>query len=105
EAVAPLGVTVKWVESLGSNKTVEFLRGESLDIGTLSLASALLARSNGTPIQYVYWTARNATGSPLLVAKDSPIKSFEDLRGKKLAATPGTGPHVALLAALKKHGL
>ncbi|AJE46157.1 aliphatic sulfonate ABC transporter substrate-binding protein [Celeribacter indicus] len=105
EAVAPYEVEVKWVESLGSNKTVEFLRGESLDVGTLSLASAFLARANGTPIRYVYWTARDATGAPLLVAKDSEITSYEDLKGKKIAATPGTGPHVALLAGLKKHGL
>ena len=90
EALKPRGVSVKWVESLGSNKTIEFLRGKSLDIGPSSTASALLARANGTPIKYVYWTARNSTGSPILVLKDSPYKTVADLKGKTIAITTGT---------------
>lgn len=101
----PLGVNVKWVESLGSNKTIEFLRGSSLDIGPSSLASAFLARANGTPIKYVYWTARQSTGSPILVRNDSQYKTIADLKGTKIAATPGTGPYISLIAALKKNGL
>lgn len=105
EELKPLGVTVKWVESLGSNKTIEFLRGKHLDIGPSSLASAFLARANGTPIKYVYWNLRNPSGSPILVKNDSPYKSISDLKGKKIAATPGTGPYISLIAALKKHNL
>ncbi|MBS1207812.1 MAG: aliphatic sulfonates family transporter periplasmic ligand-binding protein [Proteobacteria bacterium] len=105
EALKPQGISVKWVESLGSNKTIEFLRGKSLDIGTSSLASAFLARANGTPIKYVYWTGRNGTGSPILVRKDATYRSIADLKGKKIAATPGTGPYISLIAALDKFGL
>ncbi|KAF7600675.1 MAG: sulfonate ABC transporter substrate-binding protein [Candidatus Dactylopiibacterium carminicum] len=105
EALAPQGISVKWVESLGSNKTIEFLRGKSLDIGPSSAASAFLARANGTPIKYVYWTSRNDTGSPILVRKDATYRSVTDLKGKKIAATPGTGPYISLIAALDKHGL
>lgn len=105
EELAPLGVKVKWVETLGSNKTVEFLRGESLDLGSLAPPAALQARANGTPLKYVYWSERNRSGSPIMVREDSPIKTFEELRGKKIAATPGTGPHVSLLASLRKHGM
>ncbi|CAN5777717.1 aliphatic sulfonate ABC transporter substrate-binding protein [soil metagenome] len=105
EALKPRGISVKWVESLGSNKTIEFLRGKSLDIGPSSSASAFLARANGTPIKYVLWSARMPTGSPILVRKDSPYQSIADLKGKKIAATPGTGPYISLIAALHKHGL
>lgn len=105
EQLKPLGVSVKWVESLGSNKTIEFLRGKHLDVGTSSLASAFLARANGTPIKYVYWNIRQPSGSPILVKNDSPYQSIKDLKGKKIAATPGTGPYISLIAALKKHGL
>lgn len=105
EQLKPLGVSVKWVESLGSNKTIEFLRGKHLDVGTSSLASAFLARANGTPIKYIYWNNRQASGAPILVKKDAPYKSINDLKGKKIAATPGTGPYISLIAALKKHGL
>lgn len=105
EAVKPLGFQVKWVESLGSNKTIEFLRGKHLDIGPSSLASAFLARANGTLIKYVYWNLRQPSGSPILVKKESSFKSISDLKGLKIAATPGTGPYISLIAALKKHGL
>lgn len=105
EQLRAKGVTVRWVESLGSNKTLEFLRGKSLDIGPTSVASAFLARANGTPIKYVYWTARQATGAPIIVRGDSPYRSVADLRGKKIAATPGTGPYISLIAALRKYGL
>jgi sulfonate transport system substrate-binding protein len=105
EELKPLGVSVKWVESLGSNKTIEFLRGKHLDIGPSSLASAFLARANGTPIKYVYWNLRQPSGSPILVKNTSSFKSISDLKGKKIAATPGTGPYISLIAALKKHNL
>lgn len=105
EALKPKGVTVKWIESLGSNKSLEFLRGKNVDIASTSSASAFLARANGTPIKFVYWTGRNPSGAPILVRNDSPYKSITDLRGKKIAATPGTGPFISLIAALHKHGL
>ncbi|TBW35531.1 aliphatic sulfonate ABC transporter substrate-binding protein [Siculibacillus lacustris] len=105
QALAPKGIKVKWIESLGSNKTIEFLRGKSLDVGTSSLASAFLARANGTPIRYVYWTARQNTGSPILVRDGAPYKSLAELKGKKIAATPGTGPYISLIASLQNNGL
>jgi sulfonate transport system substrate-binding protein len=101
----PKGIKVKWVESLGSNKTIEFLRGKSLDIGLSSLASAFLARANGTPIRYVYWTARQDVGSPILVRDGTSYRSIGDLKGKKIAAMPGTGPYISLIAALRNNGL
>jgi sulfonate transport system substrate-binding protein len=98
------GIAVKWVLSLGSNKTIEFLRAKSIDFGPSSNASAFLARANGTPTKLVYWTERK-NGAPILVRDDSPYKSVADLKGKKIAATPGTGPYIGLVAALAKHGL
>jgi sulfonate transport system substrate-binding protein len=98
------GVAVKWVVSLGSNKTIEFLRAKSIDFGPSSSASAFLARANGTPTKLIYWTERK-NGAPILVRDGSPYKSISDLKGKKIAATPGTGPYIGLIAALAKHGL
>jgi sulfonate transport system substrate-binding protein len=104
QALAPRGITVKWVLSLGSNKTLEFLRSKSIDFGPSSNASAFLGRANGTPIKLIYWIERK-DGAPILVRKDSSFQSFADLKGKKIAATPGTGPYIGLIAALQKFGL
>ena len=98
------GVKVEWVLSLGSNKALEFLNGNSVDFGSSAGAAALLAKANGVPIKGVYifdkpeWTA-------LVTLKDSPIKKVEDLRGKRIAVTRGTDPHIFLLRALALHGL
>lgn len=98
------GVTVKWVLSAGSNKANEFLRSDAIDFGSTAGAAALLAKSNGSPIQTVYvfskpeWTA-------LVVGKDSAIASVEQLKGKKIAATKGTDPYFFLLRSLNKAGL
>ena len=98
------GVAVKWVFSAGSNRALEYLNGNSIDIGSSAGLAALLAKANGNPITAPYifsrpeWTA-------LVVAKDSPIKSLKDLKGKKIAATKGTDPYLFLLRALKTVGL
>jgi sulfonate transport system substrate-binding protein len=104
EAFKGEGVSVKWVFSAGSNRALEYLNGNSIDIGSSAGLAALLAKANGNPITAPYifsrpeWTA-------LVVPKDSPIKSLADLKGKKVAATKGTDPYLFLLRALKTAGL
>jgi sulfonate transport system substrate-binding protein len=80
------------------------LNGNSVDFGSTAGAAALLAKANGVPIKAVYvyskpeWTA-------LVTGKDSAIHKVEDLRGKRIAVTRGTDPHIFLLRALALHGL
>src|SRR5690606_5900218 len=101
EALRPDGIRVEWLLSLGSNKALELLNSESVDFGSTAGAAALLGKANGNPIQAVYiyskpeWTA-------LVTRKDSPIQRVEDLKGKKVAATRGTDPHIFLLRALDR---
>jgi sulfonate transport system substrate-binding protein len=98
------GITVDWTQSLGSNKALELLNSKSVDFGSTAGAAALIGKANGNPIKgiYVYsrpeWTA-------LVVRKDSPITKVEDLKGKKVAVTRGTDPHIFLLRALHEAGL
>ena len=90
------GVQVEWVFSQGSNKSMEFLRSASIDIGSSAGVAALISFANGNPIETVYisttpeWTA-------LLTAPGSGLHSLEDLRGRSIAATPGTDPYVFIL--------
>jgi sulfonate transport system substrate-binding protein len=97
-------VAIKWVFSAGSNRALEYLNGNSIDIGSSAGLAALLAKANGNPITAPYifsrpeWTA-------LVVSKDSPIKTLADLKGKKIAATKGTDPYLFMLRALQTVGL
>lgn len=98
------GIGIKWVLSAGSNRALEYLNGNSIDIGSTAGLAALLAKANGNPIRAPYifsrpeWTA-------LVVPRNSPIKTLADLKGKKVAATKGTDPYLFLLRALHTVGL
>jgi sulfonate transport system substrate-binding protein len=104
EAFRADGVPVKWVFSAGSNRALEYLNANSIDIGSAAGLASLLGKANGNPIRcpYVFsrpeWTA-------LVVPKGSPIRSLADLRGRKIAATKGTDPFLFMLRALQTVGL
>src|ERR1700687_5131846 len=98
------GITITWVQSAGSNKALEFLNAGSIDFGSTAGSAALVARINGNPIKSIYvfsrpeWTA-------LVTAKDSRIATVADLKGKRVAVTRGTDPHIFLVRALLGAGL
>jgi sulfonate transport system substrate-binding protein len=104
QAFAPDGITVRWVQTLGSNKALEFLNAGSIDIGSTAGAAALIGRINGNPIKTVgifsrpEWTA-------LVCRADTPFTSPADLKGKSVAVTRGTDPHIFLVRALDSAGL
>src|SRR5215207_7025330 len=93
------GIGIRWVQTLGSNKALEFLNAGSIDFGSTAGSAALVAKINGNPIKSIYvysrpeWTA-------LVTAKDSQIAKIEDLKGKRVAVTRGTDPHIFLVRAL-----
>src|SRR6187431_3046170 len=98
------GIAIRWVQSAGSNKALEFLNAGSIDFGSTAGSAALVAKINGNPIKSVYvysrpeWTA-------LVTAKDSKIAKIADLKGKRVAVTRGTDPHIFLVRALLDAGL
>ena len=96
--LAPDHTQVKWVLSLGSNRALEYLNSNAIDIGSTAGLAALLGRANGNPIRAVYIYSR-AEWTALVVRKDSPLKTLADLKGKKIAATKGTDPYLFTLRA------
>lgn len=104
KALAPQGISVKWVFSQGSNRSLEYLNGGSTDFASTAGLAAVLSRANGSPINTVYVASR-PEWTALVVPKDSPINSLADLKGKKIAATKGTDPFLFLLQSLQKAGL
>jgi sulfonate transport system substrate-binding protein len=99
KALAPEGVSVRWIQSAGSNRALEFMNAGSLDFGSTAGAAALIGRVNGNPIRSIYvfsrpeWTA-------LVTTDKSGIAKVADLKGKRVAVTRGTDPHIFLIRAL-----
>ncbi|WP_445169947.1 aliphatic sulfonate ABC transporter substrate-binding protein [Mycolicibacterium sp. Dal123E01] len=98
------GYHVTWVLSAGSNKANEGLRSNALDFGSTAGAAALVARANGSPIKIVDVYSKPEWAA-LVVAKDSPLTSVAELKGKKIAVTKGTDPYFFLLQSLATAGL
>jgi sulfonate transport system substrate-binding protein len=79
---------------------LEFLNAGSIDFGSTAGAAALIGKINGNPIKAIYvysrpeWTA-------LVTRKDTGIAKVEDLKGKRVAVTRGTDPHIFLVRALQ----
>jgi sulfonate transport system substrate-binding protein len=97
-------VTVEWVQSAGSNKANEALRAGAIDVGSTAGSAALLARSNGSPIQVInIFTQPN--WAAIAVPTGSDITEVSDLAGRTVAATKGTDPYFFLLQALAEEGL
>src|ERR1700719_2539511 len=98
------GISIVWVRSAGSNRARESLNAGSIDFGSTAGSAALVARINGNPIKSIYvfsrpeWTA-------LVTTKDSRIATVADLKGKRVAVTRGTDPHIFLVRALLAAGL
>ncbi|MDB5589791.1 aliphatic sulfonate ABC transporter substrate-binding protein [Enterovirga sp.] len=99
QALAADGVGIRWVQTLGSNKALEFLNAGSIDFGSTAGAAALIGRINGNPIKSIYvysrpeWTA-------LVTRKGTGLSNIADLKGKRVAVTRGTDPHIFLVRAL-----
>jgi sulfonate transport system substrate-binding protein len=95
------GIAVRWVLSAGSNKALEFLNAGSIDFGSTAGAAALIGKINGNPIKSIYvysrpeWTA-------LVTRKDTGITKVADLKGKRIAVTRGTDPHIFLVRTLQE---
>src|SRR6195256_3241363 len=94
-------IAVRWVQTVSSSNALQFLNAGSIDFGSTAGSAALVAKVNGNPIKSVYvyskpeWTA-------LVTAKDSKITKVADLKGKRVAVTRGTDPHIFRVPAL--HG-
>ena len=77
-------VKVNWLQSAGS--------------------AALLARSNGSPIQTIDIYSQ-PNWAAILVGPNSDITSVDDLKGKNIAANAGTDPYFFLLQSLEEAGI
>ena len=75
----------------------------SLDMTGTTLALAIQAASRGEPVRLV--AALGNKCSALVVAKNGPIRSPAQLKGKRIAYVPGTLHEILLREVLQRQGL
>lgn len=83
------GLDVTIEDGNGSVATVQIVGNGQFDAGHAALAPLMIARGRGIPIRAIASFARqNDIG--LMVPENSGISRVQDLRGKRLAFTPGS---------------
>lgn len=99
------GIEVRWSEFSSGPPLLEALGAGALDIGPTGDVPPLFAQAAGGNLRYVGTYKAAAGGSAILVQKDSPLKTLEDLKGRKVAFKRGSSAHNVTVKALRKAGL
>ncbi|OLU24498.1 sulfonate ABC transporter substrate-binding protein [Pseudomonas sp. PA15(2017)] len=103
--LAAKGIDVKWTEFPGGPQLLEGLNVGSVDFGTTGETPPVFAQAAGADLLYVAFEPPAPTSEAILVAKDSPIQSVAELKGKKVALNKGSNVHYLLVRALEEAGL
>jgi len=103
--LAPLGVSVKWVEFPAGPQLLEGLNVGAVDVGFVGEAPPIFAQAAGARFVYIGFDPAAPEAEALVVPKDSAVKTVADLKGKKVALNKGSNVHYLLVKALEKQGL
>lgn len=99
------GIKVSWSEFTSGPPLLEALGAGALDFGPTGDVPPLFAQAARGNLLYVGTYRGSSQGSAILVHKDSPIRSIEDLKGKRLAFKRGSSAHNVAVKVLRKGGL
>ena len=104
--LAAQGVKVSWHEFSSGLPLLEALNLNNIDLSAdVADTVPLFAQAAGASLTYYARETPSPAAQAILVPADSPIKTLQDLKGKKIAVTKAAGSHYLLIAALKKAGL
>jgi sulfonate transport system substrate-binding protein len=104
-----LPFTVEWANISGGPQTIEAFRANALDIGSVADIPPVHATWTGLQVKIVAARFRkDPLNHPIYVIGTAPgagIERLEDIKGKKIAFSPGQAQGALVLRVLKKLGL
>ena len=103
--LAPLHVEVQWTEFPAGPQLLEGLNVGSIDFGTVGEAPPIFAQAAGADLVYVGNEPSASAAEAIVVPANSPIKSVNELKGKKVALNKGSNVHYLLVKLLERAGL
>ncbi|RYX87121.1 MAG: ABC transporter substrate-binding protein [Bradyrhizobiaceae bacterium] len=95
---------IEWKEFAAAAPLLEALGAGALDSGLVGDAPFTFAAAANVPVKAIGAIRQTGDGLAVLVPKESSIKSFDDLKGKKIATGRGSIGHQLILAALESKG-
>ena len=104
-ALKDQGVNVKWVEFPAGPQLLEGLNVGSVVIGESGEAPPIFAQAANANLVYVANQPAAPLAEALIVPKDSPIQTIQDLKGKRVALNKGSNVHYLLVKLLEANQL
>ena len=95
---------IEWKEFAAAAPLLEALSAGAIDTGLVGDAPFTFAAAANVPVKAIAAVRQSQDGLAILVPEASAIKSFDDLRGKKIATGRGSIGHQLILAALESKG-
>lgn len=105
QALKAQGIQVKWVEFPAGPQLLEGLNVGSVVFGESGEAPPIFAQAASPDLVYVANQPAAPNAEALIVQKNSPIQSIQDLKGKRVALNKGSNVHYLLLKLLEKNQL
>lgn len=103
--LAASGIDIRWTEFPAGPQLLEALNVGSIDFGTVGEAPPIFAQAAGADLLYIANQPPAPTAEAILVAAASPLKSVQELKGKRVALNKGSNVHYLLVRALARAGL
>jgi sulfonate transport system substrate-binding protein len=99
------GIKVEWLFFKGAGPAVnEALSNQQLDFAFQGDLPSIVARAAGLKTRVIFATGVRSN-LYIGVPPDSPLKTIQDLRGKRVSLFRGTNMHLPALRLLEAHGL
>src|SRR5436853_4757495 len=95
---------IEWKEFPAAAPLLEALGAGAIETGLVGDAPFTFAAAANVPVKAIAAVRQSRDGLAVLVPEHSPIKSFDDLRGKKIATGRGSIGHQLILAAIEARG-
>lgn len=96
---------VNWSDFTSGPPMMQAMASGSVDIGGVGDAPPVFAASGGENIVMVGARTTDGDQDAIVVPKNSPIHSIDQLKGKKVAVSVGSSDNYHLLTVLNKNGL
>ena len=96
---------VEWHALSGGPRTIEAFRARALDASTVGDTPPIHAQFTGLPIKIIGVQTRSKNAMKLALSPRTKLSSVAELRGKKIAYSPGQAQGALVLRTLRKAGI
>ncbi len=102
--LADLPYRVAWSEFVAAAPLIEALNAGAIDAGVVGDAPFTFGFASGVKMRAIAARRSTQQGTAIVVRGDSPVRGFDDLKGRKIATGRGSVGHFLVLAAVRRAG-